>query len=125
MNCSSSVPNSTMLEMTSFQIQIANAVEKKGEAGWGNGLQLGRSLSNLVQHWCQMEFSNYYYFPAEIAREAQKVAQCWGDSHVSGSLSPGNPSLALWLLCVEGIRLQQLQADHMKGVTDIQSIELQ
>lgn len=69
-----------------------------------NGLQLSRSLSNQ-QHWCQMELSNYSYFPAEIAREAQKAAQCWGDSHVSGSCSPGNPSLALWLLSVEGIRV--------------------
>lgn len=77
--------------------------EEKEEGG-ENGLQLSRSLSNQ-QHWCQMELSNYSYFPAEIAREAQKAAQCWGNSHVSGSCSPGNPSLALWLLSVEGIRV--------------------
>lgn len=81
--------------------------ERGGEErrrGWGDALQLSGSLSNQ-QHWCQMELSNYSYFPAEMAREAQKAAQCWGDSHVSGSCSPGNPSLALWLLSVEGIRV--------------------
>lgn len=68
-------------------------------------------VCRLVGHFqtssigAKMELSNYSYFPAEIARGAQKAAQCWGDSHVSGSCSPGNPSLALWLLSVEGIRV--------------------
>lgn len=113
MECSSSASNSTTLEMTRFQMQIVSGVEKKGGGG-ENGLQLSRSLSNQ-QRWCQMELSNYSYFPAEIAREAQKAAQRWGDSHVSGSCSPGNRSLALWLLSVEGIRVQQLQADLTKS----------